>query len=95
MANHCSFIPLYPLPSSHVLSPFGRSQTSSHQTPSFIFHVPRSIAHILNRSYSTGRCHLSGIGMHSGIGHVIRKLAKDPVQPTGNFVMAQQRQYRA
>ena len=38
-------------------------------SPSFCLFVPRDIAKILNRSYSTGRFDLSDIDVHNGIEH--------------------------
>jgi len=44
-------------------------RTTYNFSPSFSLHVPRYIAHILNRSYRSGRFDLSDIDVHNGIEH--------------------------
>lgn len=60
-------------------------------SPSFSLYVPRYIATILNRSYSTGRFDLSDIDVHNGIEHdasLVRKyqttniLHLSPIKPS-------------
>jgi hypothetical protein len=53
-------------------------------SPSFCLFVPRYIAHILNRSYSTGHFDLSDIDVHNGIEHdasLVRKLPPVNLNP--------------
>jgi hypothetical protein len=38
-------------------------------SPSFSLYVPRFIAHVLNRSYTSGRFDLADIDVHNGIEH--------------------------
>ena len=47
----------------------GTIRSTYNFSPSFCLFVPRRIAHILDRSYGTGRFDLADIDVHNGIEH--------------------------
>lgn len=47
----------------------GTIRSTYNFSPSFCLFVPRYIAHVLDRSYSTGRFDLADIDVHNGIEH--------------------------
>ena len=47
----------------------GQVRSTFNFAPSFSLYVPRFIAHILNRSYSSGHFDLADIDVHNGIEH--------------------------
>ena len=55
-------------------------RTTYNFSPTFCLFVPRNIAQILNRSYSSGRFDLSDIDVHNGIEHDASLVRK--CQPT-------------
>ncbi|KAH9961138.1 Cloroperoxidase [Lactifluus volemus] len=55
----------------------GKVRATYNFAPSFCLYVPRDIAHILNRSYNTGRFDLSDIDVHNGIEHDASLVRRD------------------
>ncbi|KAH9053581.1 Cloroperoxidase [Lactarius vividus] len=55
----------------------GQIRTTYNFAPSFCLYVPRFIAHILNRSYSTGHFDLADIDVHNGIEHDASLVRRD------------------
>ena len=47
----------------------GQIRSTFNFAPSFCLFVPRFIAHILHRSYSSGHFNLADIDVHNGIEH--------------------------
>ncbi|KAI9447126.1 Cloroperoxidase [Lactarius psammicola] len=55
----------------------GTIRSTYNFSPSFCLFVPRYIAHILDRSYSTGRFDLADIDVHNGIAHDASLVRRD------------------
>ncbi|KAH8990856.1 Cloroperoxidase [Lactarius akahatsu] len=72
----------------------GTIRSTYNFSPSFCLLVPRYIAHILNRSYSTGRFDLADIDVHNGIEHDASLVRRDAIHqfhqglPDGELVAA-------
>ncbi|KAH9023346.1 Cloroperoxidase [Lactarius pseudohatsudake] len=89
--SRCS-CPALNVMANHELS--GTIRSTYNFSPSFCLLVPRYIAHILNRSYSTGRFDLADIDVHNGIEHDASLVRRDTIHqfhqglPDGELVAA-------
>ncbi|KAI9462010.1 Cloroperoxidase [Lactarius psammicola] len=72
----------------------GTIRSTYNFSPSFCLFVPRYIAHVLDRSYSTGRFDLADIDVHNGIEHDASLVRRDIIHqfhqglPDGELVAA-------